>query len=101
MIADEHDFGNLRELNKQFKPFRDYVPDDASDVRSSYSYSSSTASTIAPDVIKKRVKAALAKRSQADVRRRMKARGEANAVTRTRRETRDNIKQSQDAFWMG
>ncbi|XP_026674740.1 serine/threonine-protein kinase rio2 isoform X2 [Ceratina calcarata] len=57
-------------------------------------YSATTASTIAPEVIKKRVKAALEKRLSKErqhSRRVALAKGEANAVTRVRRENRDTI----------
>ncbi|XP_076748975.1 RIO kinase 2 [Xylocopa sonorina] len=66
--------------------------EELSDSRSMYS--TSTAATIAPDVIKKRVKAALHKREKREQSRRILAKGEANAVTRVRRENRDTIKQS-------
>ncbi|KAG6796637.1 serine/threonine-protein kinase RIO2 [Apis mellifera caucasica] len=57
-------------------------------------YSTTTAATIAPEIIKKKVKAALQKREKRDQSRRILVKGEANAVTRIRRENRDTIKQS-------
>lgn len=57
-------------------------------------YSSSTAATIAPELIKKKVKIALQKREKREQSRRILVKGEANAITRVRRENRDTIKQS-------
>lgn len=57
-------------------------------------YSSTTTSTIAPELIKKKVKIALQKREKREHSRRILAKGEANAITRVRRENRDTIKQS-------
>jgi len=98
----------LRALNKSHQPFRDAVKakakkaaddDDVGSVRSyrSYGGASSTASTIAPDVIKKRVKASLEKRKRNMETRRIRAKGDANAVTRQRRENRQEISASKDA----
>ncbi|XP_066994504.2 serine/threonine-protein kinase RIO2 [Anabrus simplex] len=52
----------------------------------------SSATTIAPEVVKTRVRKMLDHREKA--RKRIMAKGEASAVTRTRRENRDTIKQS-------
>ncbi|XP_071879219.1 RIO kinase 2 isoform X2 [Bombus fervidus] len=57
-------------------------------------YSSSTVATIAPELIRKKVKIALQKREKREQSRRILAKGEANATTRVRRENRDTIKQS-------
>nr|CAD7404486.1 unnamed protein product [Timema cristinae] len=56
--------------------------------------STSTAATIAPGAIKKRVKMSLERREQkALAKKRLSVKGEASAVTRSRRENSDNIKQ--------
>lgn len=73
--------------------------DDASDNESVYSHaqsirSISTAATIAPDVIKRRIKSSLEKRAKRGQSRKLLAKGEASATTRSRRENTDNIKQS-------
>lgn len=57
-------------------------------------YSSTTATTIAPELIKKKVKIALQKREKREQSRRILVKGEANAITRVRRENKDTIKQS-------
>ncbi|XP_033226378.1 serine/threonine-protein kinase RIO2 isoform X2 [Belonocnema kinseyi] len=62
------------------------------DCRSVRSYTS--ASTIAPEVIKMKMKSALEKRNTKNSSRRALVRGEASATARSRRENRDNIKQS-------
>ena len=60
---------------------------------------SSVASTIAPEVIKARVKASLEKRKRSQQTKRIRAKGDASGVTKQRRDNRDDIKASQDAFW--
>lgn len=57
--------------------------------------SRSTQATIAPEVIRNRVKKSFEKGDKMQVRRRVQAKGEASATTRQRRENRDTIKQSQ------
>lgn len=57
-------------------------------------YSTSTAATIAPEVIKKRIKMALQRRAKKEKSRKILVKGEASAVTRVRRENLDTINQS-------
>ncbi|XP_015596389.1 serine/threonine-protein kinase rio2 [Cephus cinctus] len=54
----------------------------------------STAATIAPEVIKHRMRQTLEKREKKGQSRKILAKGEASATTRTRRENRDTIRQS-------
>ena len=61
----------------------------------------STASTIHPELVKARVKAALEKRGRRGEERKQVAKGEASAKTRSRRDTKDTIQGSTSAFWMG
>lgn len=75
--------------------------DDCESVVSNVCYSDihsvrsmSTATTIPPEVIRDRVKKALAKRERAAVRHRNLAKGEASAVNRQRRDNKDTIKDS-------
>lgn len=56
-------------------------------------WSTSTAATIAPDVIKRRTKLALDKRERSQAKRAL-VKGEASAVTRVRRDNRATIKES-------
>lgn len=63
-----------------------------SDVRSVRSYST-TASTIAPSLIKSRVLQVIDKKEKQDARKRCVAKGEANAVTRARKENSNTVKQ--------
>merc|ERR1711872_217214 len=92
---------DLQESNLCYKPFRDAPTrsrqnSDCQSVRSL----STTTSTIAPEVIKARVKASLEKRNRKGQARRQVAKGEASAKTRSRRDTRDNIKTStKSGFW--
>jgi len=87
--------------NSRYKPFREYKEKDSDSfsIRSGMS-GTSTASTIAPELIKARVKASLEKRSKKGQARRQVARGEASAATRSQRDNAQNIKQSgTDSFW--
>ena len=102
-VTDEADEGDddlvpLKTINKSYQPFRD-DNDDTRSVRSVRTYASSSGSTIAPDVIKKRVKASLEKKKRSAETRRIRAKGDANAVTRSRRDNRHEIDASKDAFW--
>lgn len=63
-----------------------------SDARSQRSYST-TASTIAPTVIKDRIKKTIELKEQREVRKRCLAKGEANATTRGRKENKDTVKE--------
>lgn len=67
---------------------------DVYSIRSARTNGLSTASTIAPDVIKKRVQLALNKRERQSERKRVLAKGEASAVTRSRRDNAKTIQES-------
>lgn len=67
---------------------------DVFSIRSARTNGLSTASTIAPDVIKKRVQVALDKREKQAERKRVLAKGEASAVTRSRRDNAKTIQES-------
>ena len=60
---------------------------------------SSVASTIAPEVVKARVKASLEKQKRSHQTKRMRTKGDNSGVTRARNENQNEIKQSTDAFW--
>jgi len=90
----------LKSINKSSLPFRDDTNDDTKSIRSVRTYASSSGSTIAPEVIKKRVKASLEKKKRHQETRRVRAKGDANAVTRQRRDNRHEIDSSKDCqFW--
>ena len=67
---------------------------DVCSIRSARTNGLSTASTIAPEVIKKRVQVALNKRDRQTERKRILAKGEASATTRSRRDNAKTIKES-------
>ncbi|XP_008555978.1 serine/threonine-protein kinase RIO2 [Microplitis demolitor] len=110
LLRDEVDESIARDLNEQLKikvdtdgnneeqiervdERRDFSDDDGEsqfDNRSLWS----TASTIDPMVVKKRVKQSLLKREHRAQSRKILAKGEASATTRQRRENRNNIQQS-------
>jgi hypothetical protein len=60
--------------------------------------STSTAATIAPEEIRSRVKKSLERREKSALKKRITVKGEASAITRTRRENMDTIKQC-DGIW--
>ncbi|XP_076339945.1 serine/threonine-protein kinase RIO2-like isoform X1 [Tachypleus tridentatus] len=74
---------SLQETNSQVEGYADSVTSTA---------------TIAPEEIRNRVKKHFRKREISQGHR-MKVKGEANSVTRSRRENRDNIKQTLSGFW--
>ena len=87
---DYDELKDLRTLNKQWKPFRDHLEDDCS-------HSVRSMSTIAPEDVKKRVRNALAKKDRSDKAKRIRAKGDASNVLRSRRENKEEINDSKDA----
>lgn len=72
----------------------DVDDDDAMESRSMYS----TASTIPPDEVKKRLMKQMANKERRNQRKRCVAKGEASAVTRSRRDNNETVKHS-DEVW--
>ncbi|KOB78689.1 Serine/threonine-protein kinase rio2 (Rio kinase 2) [Operophtera brumata] len=84
---------NIADLDKNSQKYRLAMIEKAlSDVRSMRSYTS--ASTIAPDVVKQQVKKNLVNVHKKMERKRAVAKGEASAVTRDRRDNRETIRES-------
>ncbi|KAK3919505.1 Serine/threonine-protein kinase RIO2 [Frankliniella fusca] len=71
---------------------------DVFSVRTARTNGLSTASTISPNVIKTRVQVALNRREKQAERKRIQAKGEASAVTRSRRDNAKTIKES-NGLW--
>ncbi|XP_062873719.1 serine/threonine-protein kinase RIO2 [Trichomycterus rosablanca] len=100
------DLVDISAFNKEFKPFRDqdsllHVNAHRQRTTSEASIGSVTSqSTIPPAVIKQKVKRQLTKQQKVTQRRRLQ-KGEANLVTKARRENQSNIKGSLEAaqFW--
>lgn len=84
-LNNEDALCDLSNAEDEVAHINDY--DDIQSIRSV-----STAATIAPEVIKRRVKLTLANREKKSQSKRLLVKGEASAVTRTRRENRDAIK---------
>lgn len=61
-------------------------------------HTTSTAATIAPEEIRSRVKKSLERRERVSQKKRLTVKGEASAVTRSRRDNMDTIKQC-DGIW--
>lgn len=98
--SENDDLEDLKEFNSRLKPFRDNLPPrqrQDSDMLSSYS-ASTTTSTIAPEVIKARVKASIERKQKNGQARRRMAKGEASAKTRTKRDNDANMKSS-EGIW--
>ncbi|KAL2092102.1 hypothetical protein ACEWY4_011900 [Coilia grayii] len=100
---------DLSAINKEFKPFRDseslqHVNEHRQRTTSESTEASvasvTSCSTIPPEVIRQKVKRQLSKQQKAAIRRRLQ-KGEANLVTKARRENSSNIKSSLEAasFW--
>lgn len=97
----------LSASNKEFRPFRDegsrdHVSEHRRRTESGMSFGGSigSCSTIAPELVKQKVKRQLTKQQKASQRRRLQ-KGEANVYTKERRDNMQNIKWSVDAadFW--
>lgn len=104
-VEDEcPDLVDLSASNKEFRPFRDQVSLENEHRRRTTSEMSNgsvgSCSTIPPDVIRQKVKRQLTKQQKAAQRRRLQ-KGEANLVTKERRENQNNIKSSLEgaSFW--
>merc|ERR1712083_396295 len=80
---------NLTQISSKFP---------ARDITETRSISSST-STIHPDIVKARVRQSLEKKQKKNQPRRTIAKGEASAKTRARRDNKQIISTSTDAFW--
>lgn len=88
---EDNDF--IGELDKNSQKYRLAMIEKAlSDVRSMRTYTS--ASTIAPEVVKQQVKKNLEDRQKKMERRKAIVKGEASAVTRLRRDNRETIRES-------
>lgn len=90
---DLPDDDELADLDPKSREYRlKMVQKLLSDVRSQRSYST-TASTIAPSLIKDRIKKTIDVKEKQEIRKRCVAKGEASAVTRMRNDNRDTCKQ--------
>ncbi|KAJ2949369.1 hypothetical protein O0L34_g15282 [Tuta absoluta] len=90
---DTFDETNTEGLDKNSQKYRLAMIEKAlSDVRSMRSYTS--ASTIAPEVVKQQVRKNLEHRQKQMERKKVIAKGEASAVTRQRRDNRETIRES-------
>lgn len=101
------DLADLSTANKEFKPFRDSTSllhmaehrrmrTDSEGTMGSIG----SCSTIPPEVVRQKVRRQLTKQQKAAQRRRLQ-KGEANLVTKSRRENQNNIKSSMESasFW--
>lgn len=90
---DLPDDDDLTDMDPKSRAYRfKLVEKMLSDARSQRSYST-TASTIAPSVVKDRIKKTIDVKEQREQRKRCVAKGEASAVTRVRNENRDTCKE--------
>ncbi|CAJ1068859.1 serine/threonine-protein kinase RIO2 [Xyrichtys novacula] len=101
------ELADLSTANKDFKPFRDsdsllHVAEHIRRRTDSEATAGSigSCSTIPPDVVRQKVRRQLTKQQKAAQRRRLQ-KGEANLVTKSRRENQNNIKSSMEtaSFW--
>ena len=111
--SDNDDSDNCPELedlslqNKEYRPFRDEASQlhinehllKGETSRSRHSDSVSSASSMDPALIKRKVKSQAKKREARQFARRVRKSGEAAVVTKARRDNWDNIKQSTGPDW--
>lgn len=88
--SDDDELADLDPASREYR--YKMVEKVLNDARSQRSYST-TASTIAPSVIKDRIRKNIDLKKQQEVRKRCVAKGEASAVTRKRNENRDTCKE--------
>lgn len=88
--SDDDELGDLDTTSREYR--MQMVKKLLDDARSHRSYST-TASTIAPTVIKDRIRKSIDLKKQQDIRKRCVAKGEASAITRKRNENRDTCKE--------
>lgn len=96
IVIDKEHSNALYDLSSDVEDKVAYI-NDYDDIESIRSVS--TAATIAPEVIKKRVKIALDNREKKSQSKRKIVKGEASAVTRIRRENRATVKESLTGIW--
>ncbi|XP_041643592.1 serine/threonine-protein kinase RIO2 [Cheilinus undulatus] len=101
------ELADLSTCNKEFKPFRDsdsllHITEHTRRRTDSEATAGSigSCSTIPPEVVRQKVRRQLTKQQKAAQRRRLQ-KGEANLVTKSRRENQNNIKSSMESasFW--
>ncbi|XP_074651869.1 serine/threonine-protein kinase RIO2-like [Tubulanus polymorphus] len=104
-LVEADDIDDLSALNQNYRPFRN---EDAIDQTNWYllkqqqtgAFSSATSKTsVAPEVIKARVKSQSKKQQHRQLARRIRKQGEAGVVTKDRRDHMDNIKQMTSGDW--
>lgn len=88
--SDDDELGDLDPTSREYR-FK-MVEKLLSDARSHRSYST-TASTIAPSVIKDRIRKTIEVKKKDDIRKRCVAKGEASAITRVRKDNKDTCKE--------
>jgi len=100
-VSDLPDEQNVQELRDELvssmvdmKLMEEDDDDVRTEVESISGFSCASKSTIAPEAIKERLKKSFTKTDKMIARKRIRAKGEESAVTRSRRENNDNIRQS-------
>lgn len=96
--SDDSDLEDLSNLNRSHRPYRDTTDLLPSDVTMDDDTQSVASSSFDPAEVRKRVKRSLVKKQQAA---RRQKKGEAGAVTRARRERKDDVNQSVSALDSG
>ena len=99
------DLEDLSLANREYKPFRNEESMEHvnthlhSRQRTSDSMCSNMSSVMSPDLVKEKVKRQMKSAKQKQQARRIRKSGEASLVTRKKRETQNDIKQSMGAVW--
>ena len=106
-LTDDSDVEDIGAMNRNYQPFRDEKAmkhenehfGQGARPRNSDSVCSTTSSNMDPKLVKLKVKRQLKKEQAKKHARRIRKAGEASLVTKSRRETTDDIKDSKDWGW--
>ena len=96
--SDESDLEDLSNLNRTHRPYRDTLDESITCSTLDDDMEQSPSSSFDVAEVRKRVKKSLVKKQQMA---RRKKKGEAGAVTRARRENKDDVKDSINALQSG
>ncbi|KAK3097885.1 hypothetical protein FSP39_014153 [Pinctada imbricata] len=106
--SEEEEIEDLSNINREFKPFRNeesmahtnlHLMEVSHRVRTESSSTTTTTSTIDPAVIRQKVKRQMKKKADIQMARRIRKSGEASLMTKRKRETHNDIKQSLSSDW--
>ena len=99
---------DLSSVNREFKPFRNeeslthknlHLHEQSARYRTESTSTTASSSTIDPNVVREKVRRQMKKKADIQMARRIRKSGESSLMTRKKRETQNDIKQSMSADW--